>query len=96
LEIFAQKIAADIERVLRIVIRVVLQHRCACAAQSKIMNSARFDRQPAFMRGRSSVSIAQSRTRQFLPGGLLINGMEILRVCRVRSPTGMKGNRHAL
>jgi hypothetical protein len=41
-------------------------------------------------------------TRQFLPGGLLINGMEILRDCRVGHrrtrcrQAGIGKNRHAL
>jgi hypothetical protein len=43
--------------------------------------------------------VGRLRTRQFLPGGLLINGMEILRDCgvgiRADSP-GMRIYRHAL
>jgi hypothetical protein len=42
------------------------------------------------------------RTRQFLPGGLLINGTEILPDCRVANPQPLprrlelRGSRHAL
>ncbi|UGA44914.1 hypothetical protein HU230_0002400 [Bradyrhizobium quebecense] len=40
---------------------------------------------------------ARLTTRQFLPGRILINRMEILGgVSRIGAPTGMKGNRHAL
>jgi hypothetical protein len=33
---------------------------------------------------------ALSRTRQFLPGGLLIKGMEILRLCGVGTATSAR------
>ena len=54
-------------------------------------------------RGRARVP--HRRTRQYLPGGLLINALEILRVCRVarvlarclqRTRVEMRGIRHAL